>query len=133
MRVVLDSGGLSALAGDRPAARALRAALLEVGLWPPVVPAVVLTECLTGDHRRDHAANRLLGICEVDDVGEDLAREAAALRFRTGRADRIGAVDAVVAAAAVASGKGSVVVTSDPDDLDSLLTTTNGAARTRPV
>lgn len=65
MRVVLDSGGLSALAGTGQLARARRRALLDAGLWPPLIPAPVLVECLTGDPRRDHAANRLIADSDV--------------------------------------------------------------------
>src|ERR1019366_2506541 len=38
------------------------------GLWPAQLPAVVLAEALTGDHRRDFHANRLLRACQVRDV-----------------------------------------------------------------
>ena len=39
-------------------------------MWPAQVPAVVLTESLTGDHRRDFHLNRLLRACQVRDVDE---------------------------------------------------------------
>ena len=78
MTHVLDSGGLSRLV----AARALIAALRQRELWPPEVPAVVLVECLTGDHRRGHAVNRLVSMCMVRPVDEPMARRAAALRTR---------------------------------------------------
>lgn len=114
MTVVLDSGAVSVLATHR----ALLAQLREVGQWPPLVPAVVLTESLTGDHRRDHAANRLVSMCSVVDVDEPLARAAAALRTTAARRS-ISAVDAVVVAVAVEAG-GGVVLTSDPGDLGRL-------------
>ena len=47
MTLILDSGGLSALAADR----AKLAELRRRGLWPGQVPSVVLAESLTGDHR----------------------------------------------------------------------------------
>lgn len=112
MITVLDAGALSALLARRERLRALGSR----GQWPPHVPSVVLTEALTGDHRRDHAVNRLLGNCVVSPVDEPLARQAAALRTATGRAGTISAVDAVVAAYAVAV-RAVVVLTSDPDDL----------------
>ncbi len=113
--LVLDAGGLSALAGQRARLHELR----RRGLWPAQVPSVVLTESLTGDHRRDFSVNRLLRTCQVRSVDELQAREAARLRSRTNRAGTISAVDAVVAAAAGAQ-PDTVVLTSDPDDLRAL-------------
>jgi predicted nucleic acid-binding protein len=113
--LILDSGGISALAGQR-------ARLIELrrrGLWPPQVPAVVLVEALTGDHRRDHDANRLLRTCQVRGVDEPLSRESARLRTATGRASKISAVDAIVAAFA-GTLPDSIVLTSDPRDLGAL-------------
>lgn len=115
MTLVLDSGGISALAGQR-------ARLMELwrrGWWPGQVPAVVLAEALVGDHRRDFHANRLLRACQVRDVTELQGREAARLRAATGRADEIAASDAVVAAFAGAS-PDPVVLTSDPGGLQAL-------------
>lgn len=115
MTLVLDSGGLSALAVSRTRTAELR---LRHG-WPALVPAVVLAESLTGDHRRDHAVNRFLTGCQVVDVDEHVSREAARLRTLTGRAGTLTAVDAVVAALA-AQRPDPVVVTGDPDDLGAL-------------
>lgn len=99
-----------------------RARLKELrrrGLWPGQVPTVVLTEALTGDHRRDFHVNRLLRACQVRDVDETQAREAARLRTATHRAGAISAVDAIVAALA-GSKPDAVVLTSDPLDLTAL-------------
>ena len=115
MTLVLDSGGVSALAGQR-------ARLLELrrrGLWPAQVPAVVLAESLTADPRRDFHTNRLLRACQIRTVDEPQAREAARLRTATGRASRISATDAVVAAFA-STCPDPVVLTSDPRDLGAL-------------
>ena len=116
MTLVLDAGGVSALATDRARLRAL----LDRGLWPAEVPAVVLTESLTGDHRRDFDANRLLKACQVRPVDQLISREAARLRTATGRAGTISAVDAVVAAFAGLR-PDSFVLTSDPSDLRELV------------
>ncbi|MDQ3470647.1 MAG: PIN domain-containing protein [Actinomycetota bacterium] len=116
MTLILDSGGVSALAGQR----ARLAELRRRGHWPPQVPAVVLTAALTGDPRRDFHENQLLRLCQVCDVTEQLARDAAQLRTRTGRADSRSAVDAVVAAHAI-SRADPVVLTSDPDDVRALV------------
>ena len=89
------------------------------GLWPAQVPSVVLAEALTGDHRRDFHANRLLRASQVRDVTEPQAREAARLRTATGRAAEISAADAIVAAFASACPH-PVVLTSGPKDLTAL-------------
>lgn len=120
MTLILDSGGVSALAGQRGRLAELR----RRGEWPPQVPAVVLTESLTGDHRRDLHAIQLIRMCQVRDVGEPLAHEAASMRTRTGRAATISAVDAIVAALATAY-PAPVVLTSDPDDLRALAETSD--------
>ncbi len=77
---------------------------------------MVLSEALTGEHRRDFHTNRLLRTCQIGEVDEPLAREAARLRSATGRAGTISAVDALVAAEAGAH-RNAVVLTSDPVDL----------------
>jgi predicted nucleic acid-binding protein len=115
MTLILDAGGVSALAGRR----GRLAGFVRRNENPPQVPAIVLAEALTGDHRRDHEANRLLRFCEVCDVDETLAREAARLRTLTERAGEIRAADAVVAAFASRQ-RNPIVMTSDPKDLIAL-------------
>jgi predicted nucleic acid-binding protein len=116
MTLVLDSGGLSALASRRAQLDELR----RRDLWPAEVPIVVLAEALTGDHRRDFHVNRLLRACRLRPADETQAREAARLRTATGRAGTISAVDAVVAAFA-STRPDVVVLTSDPEDLTALV------------
>lgn len=116
MTLILDSGGVSALAGHRGRLAELR----RRGQWPPQVATVVLTEALTGDHRRDFHADRFIRMCQVREVTEPLAREAASMRTRTGRAAMISATDAIVAALAINYPE-PVVLTSDPDDLRALV------------
>jgi len=113
--LILDSGGVSALAGQR----ARLAELRRRGEWPPQVPAVVLTEVLTGDHRRDFHVNHVLRLSQIRTVDEPTARLAALLRTRTGRAATISATDAVVVALATRYPQ-PVVLTSDADDLRAL-------------
>ena len=115
MALILDVGGVSALAGRR----GRLAGFVRRNDNPPQVPAVVLAEALTGDHRRDHEANRLLRFCEICDVDETLAREGARLRTLTARAGEISATDAVVAAFASRQ-RDPIVLTSDPKDLIAL-------------
>ncbi|HMA95776.1 MAG TPA: hypothetical protein VKP30_23970 [Polyangiaceae bacterium] len=113
--LVLDSGGVSRLAEHTRQAAAIIMALRDQGLWPPVVPAVVLVECLEGHVSRDALTNRFLKTCDiVEDVGEPLARRAAMLRRRAGRGS---AVDALVVAFAE---PGGTVLTSDLEDLEAL-------------
>lgn len=113
--LVLDSGAVTRLAERSARAAALIAALRAEGLWPPVVPSVVLIECLTGEGSRDAVHNRFLRTCDVaDSVPVPLARRAAWLRAkaRTGSA-----VDALVTAVAE---PGGTVLTVDLADLRAL-------------
>jgi predicted nucleic acid-binding protein len=110
--VVLDSHGLTMLAGNR----ARLAELRRRGEWPAIVPSVVLTESLTGDHRRDYHENRVLRTCDIWPVDEILARAAGALRSQVIARRRPSAVDAIVVAAADQAG-GAIVLSSDPGDL----------------
>src|ERR1017187_8709945 len=90
-------------------------ALRGEGLWPPVVPSVVLVECLQGHAGRDALVNRFLKTCDVvEEFPEPLVRHAALLRRR---AHRGSAVDALVVAFA---DPGGTVLTSDLDDLEVL-------------
>jgi predicted nucleic acid-binding protein len=119
--VVLDAHGLTALAARRAYLEELR----RRGEWPAIVPSVVLTETLTGDHRRDYHENRLLRTCDVRPVEELVARAAAALRTRVGGRRPPSAVDAIVVAVADHAG-GATVLSSDPGDLRALAShTTN--------
>jgi hypothetical protein len=106
--LVLDSGAVTRLAERSARAAALIAALRAEGLWPPVVPSVVLIECLIGEGSRDAAHNRFLRTCDVaDSVPVLLARRAAWLRAKARSGS---AVDAFVTAAAE---PGGTVLTGD--------------------
>ena len=113
--LVLDSGAVTRLAERSARAAALIAAFRAQGLWPPVVPTVVLAECLTGEGSRDAAQHRFLRACQVaETVPLPLARRAAWLRARA----RTGsAVDALVTATAE---PGGTVLTGDLADLRAL-------------
>jgi predicted nucleic acid-binding protein len=126
--LILDSHGVSRLAGDRARLTELR----NRGEWPPLVPTVVLTEALTGDHRRDYHENRLLRTCDIQAVNEDLARQAAALRTKV-KARRIpSAVDAIVVASADQAG-GGIVLSSDAGDLRALARHARNPVRIEPI
>jgi hypothetical protein len=90
--LVLDSGGLSRLATRDRAAAAVLIVLRQRGLWPPVVPTMVLVESLTG-RQQDSNVNRFLTLCEID----------AAVSERVAFAE-----------------PGGHVLTSDPQDLTAL-------------
>jgi len=115
MKLVLDSSGVSLLAHHSKDSAARIRALLRAGLWPPVVPSVVLVECLRGHAGRDAPTNQFLKTCDiVEDIPEPVARRAAQLR----RLSKAGsAVDALVVAFAEPDG---TALTSDLDDLDAL-------------
>ncbi len=87
-----------------------------------VVPALVLVETVTGDPRRDAEMNWVLHVLSskgrTSGVDEPLARLAGTLRYRAGTDDGI---DALVAAEAAHTTQPCVVLTSDPDDLNTLL------------
>ena len=123
MVLVLDSGAVTLLAERSGRAAALIMAFRADGLWPPVVPSIVLVECLTGQGSRDAPEHRFLRTCDVTEaVPIALARRAAWLRARA----RTGsAVDAVVTAAAE---PGGTVLTGDPADLRALAQHASGVA-----
>lgn len=45
------------------------AALESQGLWPPLVPSVVLAESISGRQRRDANINRFLKTCDIIPTG----------------------------------------------------------------
>lgn len=113
--LVLDSGGLSRLAARTKTSVAIIRALTSHGLWPPIVPTVVLVESLNGNSSRDAKTHRLLKTCIIEStVSEALARRAAELR-RLGRSGS--AVDALVVALAE---PGGTVLTGDRADIEAL-------------
>ena len=113
--LILDSGGVSRLARRRPDSAALIAVFKRDGLWPPVVPSVVLAESTSGRQRTDANINRFLKICEItEEILERLARRAGVLRALARQGS---AVDAIVIALAE---PGGAVLTSDTNDLRAL-------------
>jgi hypothetical protein len=113
--LILDSGGLSYLAKRNQDTVATIRVFVRDGLWPAVVPSVVLAESITGRQRNDANVNRLLKTCDIlEEVPETLARRAGELRFRARRGS---AVDAILIAAAEPGGS---VLTGDDDDLKAM-------------
>ena len=113
--LVIDSGGVSRLSERSRKASALIEELRRSGLWPPLVPTVVLVESLHGHPGRDANVNRFLKNVLIGDVvSVNLSRRAAELRRR---AKRGSAVDALVVALAEPNG---TVLTSDEADITAL-------------
>jgi hypothetical protein len=121
-RIVLDSGGLTALAGGSHRAREwVRWVVEHEGNI--CVPTPVLVDSTTGDGGRDAEVNRILGILQramavIEAPDELVARRAGRLRYRAGSDD---GVDALVASSAIGNGGATVLLTSDPGDLERLL------------
>jgi len=113
--LVLDSGGVSRLARRRQDSAALIAVFKRDGLWPPLVPSVVLAESITGRQRHDANINRFLKTCDItEELTERIARRAGALRSLARQGS---AVDAIVVALAE---PGGTVLSSDLKDLRAL-------------
>ena len=75
-RVILDSGAVTSLAGCAQEAVAVISGLRRRNIWPPVVPSVVLVECLSGRQSTDALTNRFLKTCEIDErLPESVAGE----------------------------------------------------------
>jgi len=113
--LVLDSGGFTRLSSRTKPALAIIRSLVNEGLWPPIVPTMVLVESLRGDAARDANTNRFLKTCIVEaQVTPAVARRAAELRRRA----RTGsAVNALVVALAE---PGGTVLTGDKADIEAL-------------
>lgn len=110
-----QTGQLSNYPPFIPPMRARIRSLLREGMWPPLVPSVLLVECLQGHAGRDAPANQFIKTCDVvEEIPESLARRAARLRRL---AKRGSAVDALVVALAEPEG---TALTSDPSDLEAL-------------
>lgn len=119
--LVLDSGGFGRLAERSKKALALIEEFRRAGMWPPVVPTMVLVESLQGHPGRDANANRFLKTVVQDDVVSlDVARRAAELRRRARRGS---AVDALVVSLAEPNG---TVLTGDEADISALAAVSNG-------
>ena len=113
--LVLDSDAVTRLARRNRQNAATINVLRRQGLWPPVVPSLVVVESVTGRAGADANTNRMLKTCDiVTELSETIARRAAHLRFR---AKRGSAVDAVVVATAEPGGS---VLTGDREDLRAL-------------
>ncbi|MQA86255.1 MAG: PIN domain-containing protein [Streptosporangiales bacterium] len=120
---VLDSTAVTALGTDVRSVMARYRTLKRRGQWrAPVVPSVVLVECLRGHPGRDAQVNQLLVACDVvESLPKALARRAAQLRAAARRGS---AVDALVVA--YAELRDAKVITGDLEDLRTLAEHANG-------
>ncbi len=114
-RVILDSGAVIAWSRGDVRVRAMVRRAVEFGL-DLRVPVVVLAETLRGSVR-DAPVNRVLKSVDVLMTVEAVGRVAGRLLGRTGGENT---ADALVAAEAVEAGA-TTVLTTDPDDLATLL------------
>ncbi len=119
--LVLDADGVAKAAANDPAVQAWleRARELDADV---VVSAVTLAEVVRGV-ARDAAHNRVVKAADIWPTDEPLARRAGHL---LGRAASDASIDALVAATALAardrnSAARCIVLTSDPEDLRTLL------------
>lgn len=115
--VVLDSEGLWAVARNTEDARALIDLAIR-GSSTVIVPAIVLAEALTGGPK-DARVNQVLSKLTVVSITEDLARDAALLKRKSGMTGVQHTIDAIVVAVSASQG-GGVVLTSDPGDIGRL-------------
>lgn len=114
--IVLDAAAVRRLAERSQRSLALLDALLERGLWPALVPAVVVAECLTGDAAIDAPVEALLACCDIGtEIDLDVARRAAWLRTAAGRGS---AADAIVVASA--EPRGAVLTSGRRVDVEAL-------------
>lgn len=117
--LVLDSEGVSKLAAGDARARgyldSARARRAQVA-----ASAITLTETLRGGPR-DATVHRVLARITVVPVTAQIARRAGELLGATGLSGHRCAIDAVVAATALEMERPIVLLTSDPDDMNSLV------------
>lgn len=118
-RLVLDSGGVSAIATGNLDARDTLQRARRLG-YEVVIPTPVLAEVYSG-RSIDAPIHRVVKEVElVIPTSASVARRAGELRARSGVTD---VVDAIVVAEA-ATTPGSIVLTSDPADIRALIDAT---------
>ena len=117
--LVLDAEGLSKLAAGDARTRGYLDSARNRGARG-AVGAITLTEALRGGSR-DAAVHRVLARIIVISVNEGIARRAGELLGAAGLSGHRCAIDAVVAATALAMDRPVVLLTSDPDDLNKLV------------
>jgi predicted nucleic acid-binding protein len=115
-RLLLDSGGLSALAAAEETSRRIVADAIRDGA-PVVIPVAAIAESISGNGPHDAAINRVIKyIGTVAELSEELARASGLLRYMTGLLDVADA--SIVATADAVAGTG--ILTGDERHLGAL-------------
>jgi predicted nucleic acid-binding protein len=117
--LVLDAEGLSKLAAGDARVRGYLDSARARGARV-VVSALTLTEVLRGGPR-DAAVHRVLARIAVVPVSAAIARRAGELLGTTGLSGHRCAIDAVIAATALGLERPVVLLSSDPDDMNRLV------------
>lgn len=123
-RLILDAGGVLALARGDPRARAALARALHEG-YVVVIPTPVLAQVHRGGRDRAPIDRVIKAVDAHLPTSEQIARRAGELQAKTSTSD---VVDAIVAAEALASVP-ALILTTDPNDLSLLLDGEPEAAR----
>lgn len=123
--LILDSGAITKLANRSTRELALFQALQKRGTEQPVIPTIVIAECLTGSPTRDARTNQFIKLYRRDPIiPERIARRAAELRTKAGKGS---AVDALLVALAEPQG---IVLTTDKEDISALAANAHGVSVT---
>lgn len=123
-RLILDAGGILALARGDARARAALARALRDG-YVVVIPTPVLAQVHRGGRDRAQVDRVVKAVNALLPTSEQIARRAGELQ---GKASTSDVVDAIVAAEALASAP-ALILTTDPGDLSLLLEGEPEAAR----
>lgn len=115
--LVLDSGGLTAVAANHPDARAA-IEYSERNDVDVIVPSVVIAESTRGD-ATDARVNWVINDTMVAVIREKEARTAARLKKAAGMSGVEQTIDALVVATAALAG-GGAILTTDVDDIEAL-------------
>lgn len=112
-KLILDSGGLSAIAAGEPRALAWAHRATQRGLLYGI-PAPVLAETFTGQSRDAKIHRVISSDAQILKTTAEIGKDAGVIRYRAKTPNKT--IDALVVATA-AEHPGSIVLTSDPDDL----------------
>ena len=123
-RMILDAGGILALTRGSADARAALDRAVREG-YVVLIPTPVLAQVHRGGHDRAHVDRVVNRVDALLPTSALVARRAGELQAKAGTSD---AIDAIVAAEALESVP-SLILTSDPGDLERLLEGEPEAAR----
>jgi predicted nucleic acid-binding protein len=124
--VTYDTGALVAAERNNRTMWKVHAGLLDEGVVP-VVPAPVLAQAWRGGARQANLT-RMLQMCRVESMSEQLARNIGVLVRQSGHDD---VVDVAVAEGAIR--RGDAVVTSDASHIHKVATAVGHTLRIQPV